>query len=114
METPSEGWWVLKAQAGDSEALDRLLRAVQAPLLRFISRVVRDPAAADDVLQDTLLIVTSKLRWLERPEAFRPWAYRIAARTALKALAREQRRFRLIDREADIEEVESAAVAGAR
>ena len=101
--TPSEGWWVLKAQAGDGEALDRLLRGIYPPLLRFVTRMVGDRSAAEDVLQDTMLIIARKLRWLDRPEAFRPWAYRIASRTAMKALRRERRRFLLIDRDADVE-----------
>jgi RNA polymerase sigma-70 factor (ECF subfamily) len=103
MVTPSEGWWVLKAQAGDGEALDRLLRGIYPSLLRFVTRMVGERAAAEDVLQDTMLIVARKLRWLDSPGAFRPWAYRIASRTAMKALRRERRRFQLIDRDADVE-----------
>jgi RNA polymerase sigma-70 factor, ECF subfamily len=101
--TSSEGWWVLKAQAGDREALDRLLRGIYPPLLRFVTRIVLDRSAAEDVLQDTMLVIARKLRWLDRPEAFRPWAYRIASRTAMKALRHERRRFLLIDRDADVE-----------
>ena len=100
---PSESWWVLKAQAGDGEALDSLLREIYPPLLRFVTRMVLDRSAAEDVLQDTMLIIARKLRWLDSPEAFRPWAYRIASRTAMKALRRERRRFLLIDRDADVE-----------
>ena len=105
--TPSEGWWVLKAQAGDLEALDRLLRGIYPPLLRFVTRIVPDRSAAEDVLQDTMLIIARKLRWLDRPESFRPWAYRIASRTAMKALRHERRRFLLIDRDADVEALHS-------
>jgi RNA polymerase sigma-70 factor (ECF subfamily) len=103
--TPSEGWRVLKAQAGDSDALNHLLREIYPPLLRFVARMVNDRSAAEDILQDTMLIIARKLRWLDRPEAFRPWAYRIASRTAMKALRRERRRFLLFDRDADVEAV---------
>ena len=104
--TASESWQVLRAQAGDRESLDRLLRGIHGPLLGFVTRLVRDRAAAEDVVQDSLLTIVRKLRWLESPEAFRPWAYRIAARTAMKALKREQRRFSVIDRHADLDAVE--------
>lgn len=108
--TPSESWWVLKAQAGDRDALDRLLRAIHDPLRRFVTRLTGDRTAADDILQDTLLIVARKLPWLDRPEAFRPWAYRIATRTALKALRRERRWFLLIDRDADVDAAQALIV----
>jgi RNA polymerase sigma-70 factor, ECF subfamily len=108
--TPSEGWWVLKAQAGDADALNQLLRAIYTPLLRFVTRMVGDRAAAEDVVQDTMLIVARQLRWLDRPDAFRPWAYRIAARTAMKSLRRERRRFLMIDQDADIETEEALLV----
>lgn len=101
---------MLKAQAGDVDALDQLLRSVHAPLLRFVTRMTGDRAAAEDVLQDAMLTIARKLEWLDRPEAFRPWAYRIAARTAMKALRRERRRFRLIDRDADVELVQALVV----
>jgi RNA polymerase sigma-70 factor (ECF subfamily) len=107
----SESWLVLRAQSGDRESLERLLRRVHGPLLGFLTRVMRDRAAAEDVLQDTLLIVVRKLRWLESPEAFRPWAYRIAARAAMKELRREQRRFSAIDPHADPEAMSEAAAA---
>ena len=105
--TSSEGWWVLKAQSGDLEALDRLLRGIYPPLLRFVTRIVPDRSVAEDVLQDSMLIIARKLCWLDRPEAFRPWAYRIASRTAMKALRQERRRFRLFDRDAEVEALQS-------
>lgn len=105
--TPSEGWWVLRAQAGDRDALEQLLQAIYPQLLRFVTRIVTDRPAAEDILQDTMLIIARKLRWLDRPEAFRPWAYRIASRTAMKALRRERRRFLLIERDADVEAVQA-------
>jgi RNA polymerase sigma-70 factor, ECF subfamily len=108
--TPSEGWWVLKAQAGDGDALNQLLRGIYAPLLRFVTRMVGDRSAAEDVLQDAMLIIARKLRWLDRPDAFRPWAYRIAARTAMKSLRRERRRFLMIDPDADIDAVQALLV----
>lgn len=108
--TPSEGWRVLKAQAGDGDALNQLLTGIYPPLFRFVTRMVGDRSAAEDVLQDTMLIIARKLRWLDRPDAFRPWAYRIAARTAMKAVRRERHRFRMIDQDAEVDGVEAPVV----
>lgn len=87
-----ESWWVLRAQAGDREALDALLRSVEAPLSRYVARLVGERAAAEDILQEVFIQIYRKLRWLREPELFRPWAYRIASREAFRRLKRERRR----------------------
>src|SRR5688572_22847583 len=84
-----ERWLVLKAQAGDRAAMNQLLSGIAPPLTRFVGRIAGD--FRDDVCQDVLLTIARKLTWLDEPRAFRPWAYRIAARAALKYAAREKR-----------------------
>jgi RNA polymerase sigma-70 factor (ECF subfamily) len=81
---------VLRAQQGDREALDGVLRQVQGPLFRFIRSLVVDTSAADDVLQEALLRIARKLRWLEEPRHFRAWAFRVAAREAYRYFARRR------------------------
>ncbi len=83
---------VLRAQAGEREALDELLRSVQAPLYRYVQGMVGDRRLAEDVLQDVFILVCRKLRWLRDPSLFRPWVYRIASRRALRVLEGERRR----------------------
>jgi RNA polymerase sigma-70 factor, ECF subfamily len=83
--------WVLRAQSGDKEALDELLKAVQEPLYRFISRLVGERNLAEDILQEVFILIYRKIGWLEAPELFRPWAYRIASREAFKRLHKEKR-----------------------
>lgn len=79
-----ERFHVLLAQSGDREAFDALLRSVQEPLFRYILRITQNRAAAEDTLQDVFLLIFRKLGWLNDPALFRPWAYRIATRAALK------------------------------
>ncbi|HEX7879595.1 MAG TPA: RNA polymerase sigma factor [Candidatus Eisenbacteria bacterium] len=86
-----EAFWVLRAQSGDREAVDRLLRGVEGPLGRYLSGLVGNRAPAEDLLQDVLTIVYRKLRWLQDPALFRPWVFRIASREAFKRLKRERR-----------------------
>jgi len=85
-----ETLWVMRAQCGDREALELLLRSVQPSLHRYILRLV-GPTLADDVLQEVLINVSSKLKWLHTPELFRAWAYRIASRAAFHHLKKERR-----------------------
>lgn len=99
-----ETWRVLRAQSGDREAFDELLAGVQGSLHRYISSLVADRALADDALQETFLRIYRKLRWLDEPEAFRAWAYRIASREAFRLLKREGR---WTDRAGDDESLDS-------
>jgi RNA polymerase sigma-70 factor (ECF subfamily) len=86
-----EAYWVLRAQAGDREALEHLLRSVQPALSRYIRGLI-GPQHADDVTQEVLLIVYRKLWWLSSAELFRPWMFRIASRSAFRFLKKERRR----------------------
>jgi RNA polymerase sigma-70 factor (ECF subfamily) len=82
--------WVLRAQCGDRDALELVLRAVQPALRRYVAGLV-GADDADDILQDVLLIVSRKLYWLEQPELFRAWAFRIASRAAFRFLKKRKR-----------------------
>ena len=83
---------VLRAQSGDRDAFDALLREIGPPLLRYASRVTGDAALAEDVVQETFIAIIRKLAWLNDPSLFRAWAYRIASREAFRLL-RKHRRF---------------------
>jgi RNA polymerase sigma-70 factor, ECF subfamily len=91
MGTPTEeSQWVLRAQCGDREALELLLRGIYPSLHRYLQGLV-GAFHADDVLQDVLIVVARKLGWLAQPELLRPWAFRIASRAGFKHLKRERR-----------------------
>ena len=96
MSRAEETLLVLRAQSGDREALDLLLRGVQQSLFRCIRAIAGRRQLAEDVLQETFIILCRELVWLREPELFRAWAYRIASREALRRLKRE-RRYRGID-----------------
>jgi len=102
-----ETWWVLRAQSGDRAALDELLKTVQEPLYRYISRLAGERAMAEDILQEVFIHIYRKLRWLREPELFRPWAYRIASRESFKRLKRERRWLEQIRDEAVLERIPS-------
>ena len=53
------------------------------PVRRFISRMVRDEWAADDLTQDTFLKVQEKLSGLRDSSKLRPWIFQIARNRCL-------------------------------
>jgi RNA polymerase sigma-70 factor, ECF subfamily len=86
------------------------LRGVQLPLRRYLMRLVGS-SSADDVLQETLILVSRKLKWLDAPEAFRPWAYRIASRAAFRQLRKEKRWSEQVRDEAVLDDLPAAGPA---
>jgi RNA polymerase sigma-70 factor (ECF subfamily) len=90
--------WVLRAQVGDREALEMLLRSVLPSLRRYLSGLAGS-TDADDLLQDVMVIIIRKLGSLEDPQVFRHWAYRIASREAFRHL--KKRRLWVGQHEAD-------------
>ena len=86
MDATHERTLVLRAQSGDRDAFDALLRDAAPPLHRYIARLVDDAALADDVTQDVLIAIVRKIFWLSDASLFRAWAYRIASRAAFRAL----------------------------
>ena len=85
---PADVILVLLAQQGDREALNKLLEGVQGRLFRYIARLLDDSSAAEDVLQETLLRIARKIRWLNQPALFEAWAYRIASREVFRLAKR--------------------------
>ena len=81
---------VLRAQSGDREAFDLLLRDIAPLLLRYVTRVTGDVTLAEDVVQETLIVIVRKIQWLNDASLFRAWAYRIASREAFRALRKRR------------------------
>ena len=81
---------VLRAQSGDRDAFDQLLRDIAPPLLRYVTRVTADVALAEDVVQESLIAIVRKISWLNDSSLLRAWAYRIASREAFRALRKRR------------------------
>jgi RNA polymerase sigma-70 factor, ECF subfamily len=88
-----EAGWVVRAQCGDREALELLLRSVQPSLHRYVRRLA-GVESADDIVQDVLITVARKVKWLSEPRVFRAWAFRIASRSAFRYVRKQGRRGR--------------------
>jgi RNA polymerase sigma-70 factor (ECF subfamily) len=80
-----------RAQLGDRNALEELLRRLQTPLAAHIRGIARDDDLAADVLQDALIIISRRLGTVRQTEWVRAWAYRIATREAYRAIKRSRR-----------------------
>ena len=80
------------AAGGDRDALERLVRRHQAWLYNIAVRMVCDRNDAEDVTQEVLLKVVTKLSTFEGRSGFRTWLYRIAANHVLNMRRRPMER----------------------
>jgi RNA polymerase sigma factor (sigma-70 family) len=80
---PADEELVGLALAGESAALETLLRRHEGWLYNVAFRVLQSPADAEDATQESLLKIATRLVTFRGESAFRTWAYRIAMRHLL-------------------------------
>jgi RNA polymerase sigma factor (sigma-70 family) len=71
--------WVERAIKGDRAALDKLILRHQAWISNIAVRMVFQPHDAEEVTQEVLVKVITKLSTYKGESKFRTWPYRIAA-----------------------------------
>ena len=74
---------VIAARSGDVAAYGKLVRATQAMSLAVALNVLREPAGAQDAVQEAYLRAYRTLRDLEDPAAFPGWLRRVVITVAL-------------------------------
>ncbi len=83
---------VERVQAGDKQAFGLLVSKYQRKLVRLVSRLVRDPAEAEDVAQEAFIKAYRALPSFRGDSAFYTWLYRIGVNTAKNWLVAKGRR----------------------
>ncbi|MDR2000579.1 MAG: RNA polymerase sigma factor RpoE [Zoogloeaceae bacterium] len=83
---------VERVQAGDKQAYGLLVAKYQRKLLRLVSRMVRDSAEAEDVVQEAFIKAYRALAGFRGDSAFYTWLYRIAINAAKNWLVANGRR----------------------
>lgn len=80
---------VQRVQHGDQQAFELLVAKYQGRIFRLISRFVADPAAAEDIAQETFLRAYRAIGRFRGDSQFFTWLYRIAVNTAKRSAADE-------------------------
>jgi DNA-directed RNA polymerase specialized sigma24 family protein len=76
--SPADEELVSKAQAGDTDALERLVRRHQPWVFNIALRMIWHRETAEDATQEILIKVVTKLSTFRGQSQFRTWLYRIA------------------------------------
>jgi RNA polymerase sigma-70 factor (ECF subfamily) len=82
---------VIRARDGDHEAFAALAAGSIDRLYRVARMVLRDPAFAEDVVQDTLLEAWRSLPGLRDPDRFDAWLHRLLVRGCIRVGRRRRR-----------------------
>lgn len=81
---------VARLRRGDPDALGRLLERYQHRLYRYLCRLVRDPATAEDLFQQTWLRVIEHVARYDPGRSFEPWLFSLARNLAIDHLRRRR------------------------
>jgi RNA polymerase sigma-70 factor, ECF subfamily len=76
----------LRAAAGDQEALEDLLAAIQPRVRKIAARMLLYPEDAEEAAQDALWTAARKIHMFKGESAFGSWIYRITANAAYQKL----------------------------
>ncbi|MHC4116561.1 MAG: RNA polymerase sigma factor [Planctomycetota bacterium] len=67
-----------EARSANRAAMGRLAVIVRERMYPYVLRVTLDPDVAEDIVQETLLVVVREIARLRENTSFWPWVYRIA------------------------------------
>lgn len=86
----SENKTIRLAQEGDAAAFERIYRSHGARVYGLCLRMVRNSAEAEDLTQETFLLVFRKLTTFRGESAFSTWLYRLAVNVVLMSMRKKQ------------------------
>ncbi len=96
---------IAAAVRGDRQAFRRLVDAHARTLYRVALRITRDPALAEDAVQEALLNAWRHLPAFDARSSFGTWLHRIAVNAALEQIRKRRR----VDAEAALDDEDSSA-----
>lgn len=92
LEAPSDNQLIELAKTGDKNAFYELYRRYEGKIFNYVYRFLGDRGKADEVTQDTFLLVYRHLHQYKPGNSAGPWIYRIAQNAARRYLRSEKHR----------------------
>ena len=96
----SEDDLLRRAQAGDEDAFGVILYKMEAPLRRFVRRLIGKSDAEDDIVQDVFIALYRKLDDVDADQGLKPYLYRMVRNRAYDEL-RKQGRYHIYSLDAE-------------
>ena len=89
---PSDGQLVSQLQSGDLGVLGVLYERHKTSVYRTALAITRDPAAAEDILQDCFIRIFERAHLIDNSRPLKPWLYRVTVNMAYNWERRRKRR----------------------
>lgn len=93
-----DGTLILRLRQGDTAALAQIYERYKDRIYRTALAITRDPAAAEDILQECFIRLFTHADRLHTDEPIGPWLYRVAVNLSADWLSHRQRWFGLVNR----------------
>lgn len=97
------GQLIRDGQRGDRNALEAIYQEFKTPLYNLALRYTRDPASAEDILQEVFIKVFTHLGDIDNVATFPAWIYRVGVNASLTFLRGRKRELNKSVPLADIE-----------
>jgi RNA polymerase sigma-70 factor (ECF subfamily) len=85
-----EKLWIARARQGDDDAFTQLVEAYQRPVFNLCSRMLGDPAEAEDAAQETFIRAYTRLGSYDPERKFSSWLLAIASHYCIDRLRRQR------------------------
>lgn len=89
-ETASESKLITLAQEGDKKAISQLVNKYSPRIYAIAFRLMQNEEDAEDVLQETFIIMIDKLHTFKGRSTLYTWLYRVATNVALGRLRKKK------------------------
>ncbi len=96
MSDEAQGW-VVRALAGDREAVTEMINAYQHAVFNLCYRLLGDAGEAEDVAQETFLRMYTRLRSYDQSRPFKTWLLSIANHACIDRLRQRRMTWLSID-----------------
>ena len=100
----SEHDLIVRAKDGDKTAVAELVSTYSDRVYNLALRILRNREDAEDVLQETFLIVLKKLKTFDGRSSFFTWIFRIATNASLMKLRKRKKVFADLPDKPDLED----------
>jgi len=94
---PSDSQLVSQLQSGNLDVLGVLYERHKTTVYRTALAITRDPAAAEDILQDCFIRIYERAHQIDTSRPLKPWLYRVTVNMAYNWERRRKRRQSPVD-----------------